>query len=324
MSASRLILAAESGLFDPEQGRNLAFRPPADMSLSPLPRERTLVVHVLKPAHDRFAEAGWAVATEPEGEFDAAIVFLPREKVRARAMIAEASRCTRGPLVIDGDKTDGVESVLRDVRARAEVGEVISKAHGKIFAVVGGAFQDWEATPVTVDGFRIAAGLFSSDGPDDGSMALAAALPRLSGAVADLGAGWGYISAAVLGSPDVTRLHAVEAEHAGVECLSANLTDPRAVAHWADATRWRPPAPLDAVVMNPPFHGGRRPDPSIGRAFIAAAAAMLGPRGSLWMVANRHLPYEDVLARCFRDVREIDGDTAFKLIHAQSSNAPMR
>jgi 16S rRNA (guanine1207-N2)-methyltransferase len=324
MSASRLFLAAEAGLFDPGQGRVLAFRPPADAVLEPLDRGRTLVVHGSRPAHDRFEAEGWQVATGPSGTFDAAIVFLPREKTRARAMIAEAARHARGPLVIDGTKTDGVEGVLRDLRARARVGEVISKAHGKIFAVTGGSFGDWAAGPVSVGGFTIAPGLFSADGPDPGSVALADVLPPLRGAVADLGAGWGYLSARILTSPAVTELHAVESEHEGVACISQNVTDPRLAVHWADATRWRPARPLDVVVTNPPFHPGRRPDPSLGRAFIAAAGTMLGPRGSLWLVANRHLPYEAALRATFRQVGEIEGDSGFKLFHAEGPNAPMR
>jgi 16S rRNA (guanine1207-N2)-methyltransferase len=324
MSASRLSLAVNAGILDINAGRILAFRPPGDISLSPLRRESTLVVHGLRSAYDHFAGAGWDVSTEPEGEFDSAVIFLPREKLRARAMIAEAAARTHGPIVIDGNKTDGIESVLRDVRGRATVGEVISKGHGKIFAAEGAAYEDWRTAAVTVEGFRIAPGLFSSDGPDRGSVALAAVLPNLSGAVADLGAGWGFLSARVLASPDVVQLHAVEAEHEAVACLSANVDDPRTSIHWADAARWRPPRPLDTVVTNPPFHLGHRPDPSIGQAFITAASTMLGARGSLWMVANRHLPYEDVLSHSFREIREIEGDSRFKLIHARSPNSPMR
>ena len=324
MSASRLSLAVEAGLLDPSGGRVLAYRPPANVDLSPLDPARTLVVHGFRPDHDRLAAAGWDVATELRGRFGAAVVFLPREKDRARAMIAEAAVAVEGPLVIDGAKTDGVESVLRDLRGRGTVGEVISKQHGKIFAVTNAGVADWQAAPRLVAGFRVVPGLFSSDGPDPGSVALADALPPLRGGVADLGAGWGYLSASALASADVIELHAVEAEHAATVCLRENLTDPRVALHWADATRWRPARPLDAVVMNPPFHQGRRADPSIGRAFVAAAGAMLGARGSLWMVANRHLPYEDVLHRTFRTVREIAGDSRFKLFHAELPNAPMR
>ena len=68
--------------------------------------------------------------------------------------------------------------------------------------------------------------------------------------------------------------------------------------------------------MNPPFHAGRRADPEIGRAFIAAAARMLKPAGTLWLVANRHLPYEISLKDRFRDVAEIAGTSKFKVLQA--------
>lgn len=94
------------------------------------------------------------------------------------------------------------------------------------------------------------------------------------------------------------------------------MSDARAAFHWADALNWAAPGPVDAVVMNPPFHIGRSSDPGLGRAFIRAAARMLSPRGQLFMVANRHLPYEGDLSATFADVREIGGDNRFKIVQA--------
>jgi len=68
--------------------------------------------------------------------------------------------------------------------------------------------------------------------------------------------------------------------------------------------------------MNPPFHVGRTADPSLGRAFIASAAKMLAGHGKLWMVANRHLPYEQALSDAFRNVDKIAQNNAFKVFHA--------
>lgn len=108
----------------------------------------------------------------------------------------------------------------------------------------------------------------------------------------------------------------MEAEHAALEAARRNVTDPRARFTWGDATVARP-EPVNHVVMNPPFHPARAADPALGAAFIAAAAASLTPSGSLWMVANRHLPYEAALAAEFGRVEELPGgDTRFKLIHA--------
>jgi 16S rRNA (guanine1207-N2)-methyltransferase len=43
---------------------------------------------------------------------------------------------------------------------------------------------------------------------------------------------------------------------------------------------------------------------------------MLAPNGALWLVANRHLPYDAVLAESFLEVQDAGGDSAFRVIHA--------
>jgi 16S rRNA (guanine1207-N2)-methyltransferase len=120
----------------------------------------------------------------------------------------------------------------------------------------------------------------------------------------------------VLRREGVEEVHLVEAEHDALAAARANITDPRARFHWADATRFAPDARFGAVVMNPPFHTGRSADPALGRAFIAAAARLLLPTGTLWMVANRHLPYERALAEMFREVEPLPGPRAYKILRA--------
>jgi 16S rRNA (guanine1207-N2)-methyltransferase len=134
--------------------------------------------------------------------------------------------------------------------------------------------------------------------------------------VADLGAGWGFLSAHILTRDTVGAVHLVEAEHIALECARRNVGDARAVFHWADATRWAAPARIDTVVMNPPFHVSRAADPALGQAFVQSAARLLDPKGHLWMVANRHLPYEQVLHDRFANVVEVAEDARFKLFHA--------
>jgi 16S rRNA (guanine1207-N2)-methyltransferase len=68
--------------------------------------------------------------------------------------------------------------------------------------------------------------------------------------------------------------------------------------------------------MNPPFHTSRAADPGLGAAFIRAAGGMLSLSGTLYMVANRHLPYEDALRAAFHEIEEIGGDGGFKVIRA--------
>ena len=73
--------------------------------------------------------------------------------------------------------------------------------------------------------------------------------------------------------------------------------------------------------MNPPFHTGRSAEPALGQDFIKAAARNLTRNGDLWIVANRHLPYEATLSDCFRQVEEVAGDNRFKVFHASRPRA---
>lgn len=320
MSSSRLSLAVESGqLVLPSEGRIAVFAPTAATNLSALPRERVQVITGLKPDYDAFANAGYEVAVRADGEFAAAVVCLTRAKAEARALVAQASELA-DLVIVDGQKTDGAESMLKDCKRRIDLLGSFSKAHGKLFWFEGGDFSDWVPAGETVvaDGFVTRPGVFSADGVDPASAALVAALPeKLGRNVADLGAGWGYLSKNILTREEVETLYLVEANTVALECAKENIEDTRAEFHWADATTWEPRAKMNTVVMNPPFHNGRAADPALGRAFIAAAARMLAPSGQLWMVANRHLPYEAALEGLFAKVEEVTGDNRFKILRAE-------
>jgi 16S rRNA (guanine1207-N2)-methyltransferase len=320
MALSRLSTALAEGLLLLPDGPVTVLRPPAGMDLSALPRGGLRIVTTWKPDHDAWAAAGHAVATEA-GPAAMALVSVPRSKRLAHALIGEAARIA--PLVaVDGARTDGVDSLWREVRAHGIAVTDLAKAHGRLFWFAPGrALDAWQAPPPArgPDGFWRQAGVFSEGGIDRGSALLAAGLPTaLPARMADLGAGWGYLSAAVLARSGVVSLDLIEAEARALDCAKASITDPRAQFHWADVTTFVPAQTYDGIVMNPPFHGGTRraADPAFGRAFIAAAARMLAPGGQLWMVANRHLGYESSLNAHFRQVTDIGGDPSFRLIHA--------
>ncbi|MCX8507508.1 MAG: methyltransferase [Rhodobacteraceae bacterium] len=323
MNNTRLHIALEEAGGLPAQGRLLILRPTADSDLSSLPRDRSLIVTGFRPEFDGFTAAGWQVTACAEGAFAAAILFLPRAKALARALVHEAARLLPigAPIWLDGQKNDGIDAALKDVKVRAAIGPSLSKAHGRAFCFANPgplAFEDWQARPHSpAPGFLTRPGVFSADGIDPGSALLARHLPAdLKGRGADLGAGWGWLSAQILASPKVRSLHLVEAEAEAIACARDNIRDARAQFHWADATRFRAETVLDFVVMNPPFHQGRAADPDLGRAFIRAAQRLLHAQGHLWMVANRTLPYEETLASAFAQVTPIATADGFKLLHA--------
>ena len=322
MLDSRLPLALNGGGLEwPAEGRIAVFGPSVDLDLDGIPQDRAEVIHDFYPAYAAWQARDYTVAVTAEGRYSAAVVCLPRAKVEARAMIAMACALSDGIVVIDGQKTDGVEGILKAMRGRVTVNGPVTKAHGKLFWIAEPAadqFADWATGPtLTEGGFWTAPGVFSADGVDLASVLLADALPAKMGKqVCDLGAGWGFLSAHVLTREGVEAVHLVEANYAALECARRNVTDPRAEFHWADATDWSPAHKVDTVVMNPPFHVGRAAEPQIGQAFVASAARLLTPQGHLWMVANRHLPYEAELKTHFIQVDEIGSDARFKLFHA--------
>lgn len=319
MRSARLSLALETGAFAvPDDGLIAVYRPRIGDDLSDLPQDRVVVLTGFKPDHDHFA---LRYRVEPAPPYAAAVVCLPRAKAEARALIAEAAAevSAGGVIAVDGQKTDGVDAVLKDLRGRVAVSESLSKAHGKLATFrAGPGLENWAARPTLVEGgFQTLPGVFSADGSDRGSVLLAAALPaRVGPKVADLGAGWGFLGRAILAREGVKRLEVVEAEAAALACARVNLPDERARFHWADATTFRPENLVETVVMNPPFHTSRAADLALGVSFIRAARRMLAPDGVLWMVANRHLPYDAVLTELFLSVEDAGGDGAFRVIRA--------
>jgi 16S rRNA (guanine1207-N2)-methyltransferase len=182
-------------------------------------------------------------------------------------------------------------------------------------------FTDWRklGEPREVSGFTVEAGIFSSDHIDPGSQLLADHLPaHLHGHVADLGAGWGFLSDAVLKRcPKIERLDLFEADSRALACARRNLADHEREFHfhWHDVTTGLPGV-YDAIIMNPPFHTGQATDVDLGRAFLKVASASLKRGGKLLLVANRQLPYEAALEASGLAWRKIAEDRVYKILFA--------
>ena len=155
---------------------------------------------------------------------------------------------------------------------------------------------------------------------DAASKLLAAHLPAdLKGRVGDFGAGWGYLALQVLARcPNIASIDLYEADARALALARQNLADADKPVHghWHDVANGVDQR-FDTIVCNPPFHAlGRGERPDIGRTFIAAAANALNSGGALWLVANRHLPYESALAEGFAAVRIVAQQSGFKIVCA--------
>lgn len=282
-----------------------------------------------RPAHDRLAEAGFRAVTDLGKDYALGLVTLTKHKVENRALVAQALSLLRpdGVLLCGGAKDEGAASLEKEVDKRFGLLGSLSKHQCRVFWLSTAEAADWAAEgaprPVPGTGMVARAGCFSPDHVDNGSRILAGLLPdNMTGRVADLGAGWGYLSDQVLGRfPAVDKVDLYEAESLALDDARTNLArfGDRAAFHWCDVTQGLGEvAPYDWVIANPPFHEGARTDPGIGQAFIRAAWKAIRRRGKFWLVANRHLPYEADLRRWFRDVETVAQAEGFKVFQASN------
>ena len=168
-----------------------------------------------------------------------------------------------------------------------------------------------------IDGFFTAEGMFSPRSIDKGSHELASAFTgKLNGCIADLGAGWGWLSHEAL-KQNIKKIDLYEAHFPSFQCSKLNIQDGRADFFWIDVLKLSNDATYDMVIMNPPFHLGRATDLSLGEGFLVKASEILKKNGTLHMVANRHLPYERTLSRLFKNVTISEEKLGFKIIEAK-------
>ena len=313
MAQSRLSLSLEAKDLILPEGPVIVFGARAEADLSALPKDRVTIVQPFYPDHMAWKNRGFTVDTQASKKVAAAIVFLPRSKIAARDMLAKAAELA-DVIVVDGQKTDGVDSILKEVKKRAAVLGNYSKAHGRLFWFKTTDLSDWRrGISEIAGGFVTAPGVFSADGVDPASKLLADTLPaKLKGRVADFGAGWGYLTSRLIDNDAFTAFDLIEADAVALECARKNVPSDKVTFHWADATDFTLPERADVIVMNPPFHTDRKADPELGRRFITSAKRNLRLSGQLFLVANRHLPYEQILTDLFAVVQEGAGTGQFK------------
>lgn len=260
------------------------------------------------------------------GSAEAAMIYAPPGVVERRYTLALALQALKpgGRLDVMAPKDKGGSRLGKELKAFGlEVNET-AKAHHRRCVVIRPETIDGLDTAILEGAPRLVPGLdawsqpgvFAWDRIDPGSALLAQHLPPLKGAGADLGCGFGALATVVLRSPAVTSLRLIDLDRRAVAMARKNVTDPRATFDWADVRTLAADAVLDFIVTNPPFHDGGSEDKRLGQKFIRQAAALLKKGGVLWLVANRHLPYEAELNEAFKRVRPVADAGGYKIFEA--------
>ncbi|WP_426029573.1 class I SAM-dependent methyltransferase [Caulobacter sp. DWP3-1-3b2] len=263
-----------------------------------------------------------------EGALDEIVIQAPPGVAERRYVLAQALRVLKveGRLTALAPKDRGGLRMNKELAAfGCSIGES-AKRHQRICVTlkptsltgIDAAIAEGAPRRLDGDGLWTQPGVFSWDRLDPGSALLLKSLPPMSGVGVDLGCGVGVLAHAILTSPKVTKLSLVDLDRRAVEATKRNVADLRVEVLWADARRGAELLTgLDFVVTNPPFHDAVGEDKGLGQAFITASAAMLRKGGVLWIVANRHLPYEAVLNEHFKTVRPVADAGGFKVYEAR-------
>ena len=287
----------------------------------------------LKPLADAWDKAGFGRVDDlPEGKWPLVLV-LPgksRDETLAWFALAHERLAHGGRIVCAMPNTAGAGRFEKELASATGSVHSLQKHKCRVFhaADEGGwnleVFAAWRTLAgqreIPETGFYTQAGVFSSQHIDPGSRLLADHISSgLYGNVADLGAGWGYLTdAALRRCPGIRQMDLFEADSRALACARRNLSHHAGRVlgfHWHDVTTGLP-GTYDAILMNPPFHTGVATNITLGRGFLTTAATSLTRGGKLLLVANRQLPYEAVLDACGLAWRKVAEDQTYKLLFA--------
>lgn len=333
-----LMLPFAQGLLGWPQGPVLFLRARDGAALRQFPLSQLVCEQSFRPDADLLERAGLRVVADAATDgvrYPLVLVLPPRQREEARALLARAVQLAApgGIVVAAMTNNEGAKSGEADLKQLTGLAGTLTKFHCRTFwtrPLDGGGddalLAQWAAldAPRRIEGGRYLSrpGVFAWNRVDPASALLVECLPTdIAGHGADLGAGWGFLSLSLLArNPGIAALDLYEAEARALALAKQNLAglaSPVALDfHWHDVTTGLPKR-YDFIVSNPPFHTQSRADrPDIGQRFIAAAAEALKPGGRLWLVANRHLPYEQTLNERFGEVRVAGERDGFKVIAA--------
>ncbi|PCJ98150.1 MAG: hypothetical protein COA45_08335 [Zetaproteobacteria bacterium] len=332
-----LLHQIKNGSISIDGGRIVFLNAVFHADLSTLCADELILQQHFKPYENTLVKAGFSVCSDipcDDGSYDVVCILTPKNMVEACYFIAKGMRLLRcgGVLICAADNKAGgsrlkkmmhgfgVQDLQDDARnkARAVWGIVDDAQIDEIeTALSAGAEQD------ILDGkFISQAGVFGWDRADKGSEILTQHLPQnLKGRGADFGCGYGYLSEFLLSNRvKIKHLTCVDADYRALRLCQKNLKGFQCDKNfmWHDLTQQDGALKnLDFIVMNPPFHEGKKTDLSLGQGFIETAFHSLRRGGRLWMVANNHLAYENGLNKVFGEFsKEYEGQ-GFKILSAR-------
>ncbi len=325
------VLGAVAGLLAPEGHATLV-----DCNLAAVAcARRTLEANGVTNAEVHLADGVEGLA---QASFDLVLCHLPRGREVQRELLRGAARVLRprGRFYFVASTRVGIKGAVayaRDLFGRC--GVVRQKKGYHVAMTVRSeemeppeARQTYVTRTVVLDGIetRLVSkpGVFAWDRLDEGTARLVDTMAIDGGGrVLDLGCGTGLAG----------LVAARRAPRGGVVLVDTDLRAARSARYTLEANRVGNGAvllsdgvayvfgerPFDTVITNPPFHQGRKVDYEVAHQFIHDSRRVLRDGGTLFLVANRFIGYDDLVSEAFGNVTAAHAGSSYHVLTARAS-----
>lgn len=286
-------------------------------------------------------------ATPPAYAATAAIIYVPKEKPLLTMLLAAVAQLLPlgAPVWLVGEKRSGIKSVAKLLSsAYAGAQKLTDGNHCSLFATeVVAQASAWQLAdyaswvqyqhPLTDTLLQLCTfpGVFAHESVDSGSHYLLRHLPvpRASSRVLDFACGAGVLGACLQQQQPQLQVTYVDVSALALAATEATL-ERNQLATDGEATTVMAADKLDAklgkfdfIVSHPPFHTGVATDYRIGQQFLRQAREHLTAQGELWLVANKFLPWPELIEQSFGQCERIANDNRYAVYRAQAK-APER
>lgn len=248
------------------------------------------------------------------------LVFWPKAKEEGYWWLEQLTKIPHEQVLLAGETNSGIKALAKQLQSTQVLVDKIDSARRcalySVDSLIPAQQLIAENTPsqewLGPDNLTLISqpGVFSHGRVDEGSALLittfAEQLAITEGQLVDLGCGCGLLGAWLVKHHPKLQLTACDVSGFALQAtratLKANQLEGKTVAAdiFTGLDKYAPEQGFDLIISNPPFHTGKATDYELASRLISQAPNYLKKGGEIWIVANRFLPYPDLLQAAFK------------------------